>query len=362
MKLVASAPPITGRPFFLIGRRNLSFLRRALPIALAIVISYALAAQAQAAIAFVQQNYATPQSPESTAGVTFTKAQTAGNLNVVVVGWNDTTATVRSVTDSKGNVYTLAVGPTVLSGQLSQAIYYAKNIQAAAAKANTVTVQFSVGANYADIRILEYSGLDASNPVDVAAAATGTTATSNGGAAATTNANDLIFGANTVSTTTSGPGSGFTKRVVTTPNSDIAEDRTVAAVGSYSATAPLTGAGPWVMQTVAFRAALGGPPSITSPLASSATVGVAYSYQIAATNNPTGFNAATLPAALSVNANTGLISGTPTASGSYNVQLSATNSVGTGSAAVGAYGRRGRHHGAFHSDGSFRHCRIFKPD
>ncbi|MGO8669865.1 MAG: hypothetical protein ACLQVD_00615, partial [Capsulimonadaceae bacterium] len=62
--------------------------------------------------------------------MTFTSAQTAGNLNVVVVGWNDTTATVSSVTDSRGNVYTLAVGPTVLSGQFSQAIYYAKNIQA----------------------------------------------------------------------------------------------------------------------------------------------------------------------------------------------------------------------------------------
>jgi len=334
MKLWASAPPITGKSFLLVGKRNLSFLRHALPIALAIIISYALAGQAQAVIAFVQQNYATPQSPESTAGVAFTKAQTAGNLNVVVVGWNDTTATVRSVTDSKGNVYTLAVGPTVLSGQLSQAIYYAKNIQAAAANTNTVTVQFNMAANYADIRILEYSGLDATNPVDAAAAATGTTATSNGGAATTTNANDLIFGANTVSTATTGPGSGFTKRVITNPDSDIAEDRIVSAVSSYSAAASLTSAGPWVMQTVAFRAALGGPPSITSPLASSATVGVAYSYQIAATNNPTGFNAATLPAGLSVNTNTGLISGTPTVSGSYNVQLSATNPVGTGSAVL----------------------------
>ncbi len=122
---------------------------------------------------FGQQNYATPQSPKSTVPVTFTSAQTAGNLNVVVVGWNDTTATVSSVTDSKGNVYTPAVGPTVLSGQLSQAIYYAKNIQAAAANTNTVTVQFSVAAAYPDIRILEFSGIDAANPVDVTAAATG---------------------------------------------------------------------------------------------------------------------------------------------------------------------------------------------
>ncbi len=50
---------------------------------------------------------------------------------MVVVGWNDGTAVVSSVTDSKGNVYTRAVGPTTVSGQLSQSIYYAKNIVAA---------------------------------------------------------------------------------------------------------------------------------------------------------------------------------------------------------------------------------------
>ena len=35
-------------------------------------------------------------------------AQTAGNLNVVVVGWNDTASNVTSVTDSAGNTYELA--------------------------------------------------------------------------------------------------------------------------------------------------------------------------------------------------------------------------------------------------------------
>ncbi|MGB7603108.1 MAG: hypothetical protein WBM24_22595, partial [Candidatus Sulfotelmatobacter sp.] len=47
-----------------------------------------------AAPTFVQQNYATPQSPTATVAVAYTTAQTAGDLNVVVVGWNDTTATV----------------------------------------------------------------------------------------------------------------------------------------------------------------------------------------------------------------------------------------------------------------------------
>ena len=106
--------------------------------------------------------------------VTFTAAQTAGDLNVVVVGWNDSTATVSSVTDRKGNAYTRVVGPTTISGVLSQSIYYAKNIAAAAAGANIVTVTFSTAADYPDIRILEYSGADPSNPVDVTAAAPAT--------------------------------------------------------------------------------------------------------------------------------------------------------------------------------------------
>ena len=41
---------------------------------------------------YVQGNSATPQTPQTTVTVPYTAAQTAGNLNVVVVGWNDTSA------------------------------------------------------------------------------------------------------------------------------------------------------------------------------------------------------------------------------------------------------------------------------
>jgi hypothetical protein len=235
---------------------------------------HALAGGAFAAIGFVQGGYATPQSPQSTVSVTFTSAQTAGNLNVVVVGWNDTNAAVSSVTDSLGNWYTLAVGPTKHPGSagtysLTQSIYYAKNIVGAAASTNTVTVQFTVPAIYADIRILQYSGLDKVNPVDVTAAAIGTNATTDSGAVSTTNANDLIFGANVVFRRTTGPGPGFTNRMITVPDGDIAEDRVVTTTGSYSATAPLTFSGPWVMQMVAFKAATGGTVDSSPPTAPS---------------------------------------------------------------------------------------------
>jgi hypothetical protein len=225
-----------------------------------------LAAAAGAATpAFVQVNSAVPQSTSvATVVVPFSAAQSAGNLNVVVVGWNDTVATVSSVSDTSGNSYTLVAGPTPGTA-LSQSIYYAKNIAAAAGGANQVTVAFSPAAAFPDIRILEYSGIDPVNAVDTTVAAVGSSANTNSGSLTTANAADLLFAANIVSTTTSGAGSNFTTRVITSPDGDIVEDRVVTATGSYSATAPLTSSGIWVMQLVAFRAAGGSPPVDTTP-------------------------------------------------------------------------------------------------
>lgn len=76
----------------------------------------------------------------------------------------------------------------------------------------------------------------------------------------------------------------------------------------------------------------GSTPVITSSTSETGAVGSAFSYQIAATNSPTSFAATDLPAGLTVNTSTGLISGTPTLSGTSAVTISATNADGTGSA------------------------------
>src|SRR5215469_11915990 len=208
-------------------------------------------------IGFAQVAAATPQSPKQVVTVKYPGAQTAGDLNVVVVGWNDTSTTVQSVKDSVGNTYSLAIGPT--SGTaLRQSIYYAANIVGGS---NTVTVTFSKSASYPDIRILEYRGVSA---LDVTAGAIGTSATASSGSATTSNVNELIFGANTVATGNSSPGTGFTARIITSPDADIAEDEVVSTAGSFSATAPLTAPGAWVMQMVTFSAASGPAPTVTS--------------------------------------------------------------------------------------------------
>jgi hypothetical protein len=72
-------------------------------------------------------------------------------------------------------------------------------------------------------------------------------------------------------------------------------------------------------------------PVITSTKSASVTVGNPFSYQITATQSPTRFGATGLPAGLSVNTTSGLISGTPTATGTFPITLSASNgSTGTG--------------------------------
>ena len=101
--------------------------------------------------------------------------------------------------------------------------------------------------------MLEYSGADHNNPVDIAVAGSGNSTSSSSGSATTTNPTDLIFGANLVQTLTSGPGNGLTSRMITQPDGDIAEDQMATTTGSYGATAPLSSSGPWIMQMVAFR-------------------------------------------------------------------------------------------------------------
>src|SRR5690348_583844 len=186
-------------------------------------------------ISYAQGAYATPQSASTTVNVTFPNAQTNGDLNVVVVGWNDAIRTVTSVKDTENNSYTLATGPTVNAAGLSQAIYYAKNIASAPANGNSVTVTFSGAASYPDVRVVEYRNADQNSPVDVGASATGNSAISSVTASSpTANANDLLFGANIVTSLTSGPGSGFSSRMITSPDGDIIEDRTVGVTGTYS--------------------------------------------------------------------------------------------------------------------------------
>jgi PKD repeat protein len=207
-----------------------------------------------APLAFVQVNAATPQTNQTQVLVTYTSAQVAGDTNILAIGWNNTTSTITSVTDSAGNTYHLAV-PTASGSGVSQAIYYANNIKAAVAGTNTVTVTFSASTPFVDIRALEYSGLDPVNPFDVGTSASGNGTSANSGTVTTTAAGELIFGAAMTQGVFSAAGTNFTNRIITAQDGDIAEDRFVTTTGTYSATASLSGSAAWVMQVATFKAA-----------------------------------------------------------------------------------------------------------
>jgi glucose/arabinose dehydrogenase/PKD repeat protein len=201
---------------------------------------------------FIQAGAATPQGNLTTVPVTYPGSQAAGNANIVAIGWNDTTSTIVSVTDSAGNTYQLAA-PIARGPGVSQAIYDAPNIKSAAAGTNKVTVVFSNPVPYADVRITEYSGLDASSPLDKTASAAGTSTSASSGNVTTGYATELIFGAGMTTGGFTGSPTGFTTRLITIPDADIVNDRIVSTVGANAALANVSGG--WVMQVATFRAA-----------------------------------------------------------------------------------------------------------
>ena len=123
---------------------------------------------------------------------------------------------------------------------------------------------------------------------------------------------------------------------------------TPTTTGTYAVPVSVTGTAGTGSAVVTFQIAtpaFGGLPVITSAAATScqdiAASGYyyfptyygnptgAFSYTITATNLPTSFGATNLPAGLSLNPYTGVVSGQPLTSGVFQVPISATNAVGT---------------------------------
>lgn len=99
---------------------------------------------------------------------------------------------------------------------------------------------------------------------------------------------------------------------------------TASLVGTNAA-----GTGPIRSLTIFVQPAPTAPVITSSPTAAS-QVGVSFSYQITAINNPTSFEVLGAPGWMSVNTATGAIGGTPTAPGTFALQLIASNAAGSG--------------------------------
>lgn len=75
-------------------------------------------------------------------------------------------------------------------------------------------------------------------------------------------------------------------------------------------------------------------PVVTAPVPMTATTGNGCGFQIVATDAPASYSATGLPPGLTLNQETGLIAGIPTAAGDYEIILGATNVHGTGNATL----------------------------
>jgi Chitobiase/beta-hexosaminidase C-terminal domain len=178
-----------------------------------------------------------------------------GDLIVVWLWYNSLAQTISSVSDTAGNTYQKAVGPTPGAGALAgwqQEIWYAKNVMGAGINVPvTVTATFSSmpGASFERaISAHEYAGASATAPIDVTSAAIGATANASSGSVATNTAG-LIFGA-AIFGSGGTPGSGFMQR--STLKGNVTEDGPITVQGSAEATFSNT-AQDWIAQMVTLK-------------------------------------------------------------------------------------------------------------
>jgi len=188
----------------------------------------------------------------SSSTLAFNANNAAGNFIAVVIRAGKS-GQAFSVSDSRGNVYKQAIQFNMTVDAETLGIFYAESI---AGGANTVTVSDTILGTMR-FAILEYSGVAASNSLDVTFAAQGTSASPSSGSVTTASSGDLLLGAIVTSDSanfTAGNGYTIQERVPVEPNTKlIVEDQRQTIAGTASAGASLGASVPWGAGLAAFR-------------------------------------------------------------------------------------------------------------
>jgi len=188
----------------------------------------------------------------SSSSLAFSVNNAAGNFIAVVIRAGKS-GQAFSVSDSRGNVYKQAIRFDMTVDADTVSIWYAENI---AGGANTITVSDTILGTMR-FAVLEYSGVAASNSLDVSAAAEGTSASPATSTVTTNFSGDLLLGEIVTANPASfNSGSGYTieERVPVEPNTKlIVEDQRQSIAGAASAGASLGVSDHWGAVVAAFR-------------------------------------------------------------------------------------------------------------
>src|SRR5262249_51621527 len=160
----------------------------------------------------------------------FSSAVTSGNLIVVWVWYNSAAQNIVSVTDTVGNAYALAVGPTTGTGGMAgwrQELWYAKNVVGGSNLNVTATFSGTFNAEKS-ITAHEYSGIDPVAPLDGASGVATSAANASTGSVTTRFGSELIFAAGLFQGSGSA-GTGFTRR--SSIASNVSEDKVASTIG-----------------------------------------------------------------------------------------------------------------------------------
>ncbi len=269
----------------------------------------------------------------TTASLSFTANNSAGNFIAVVVRVSGT-APAFTVTDTRANTYRRAVQFSAGSDHTG-AIYYAENV---AGGSNTVRVVIP-DSRTLRLAILEYSGIATTASIDGFAASQGFGTNASSGNMTVTANGDLLIGAITSPedvNMTAGAGYTIRQSVPALPSAKlVVEDRILAGAGPVSASATLSAARAWGAAIAAFKKASGASnlaPTLTQPANQINVENAPISLPLVGTDPegaPLTYSATGLPASLSVNPTSGVISGRLTSSSAGSYSVTATVSDGS---------------------------------
>jgi hypothetical protein len=220
-----------------------------------VLISFCILCLVFTSPSYAQTHIATVSKYQATTGLSISKyfasPSTSGNLIIVQLTYDNRSASVSTVTDSKGNSYSRIGTPVNWNTIDRSELWYSYNITGGGS-AIMITATLTIApTSYLQIYASEYSGIMVtSNPLDQSSFTAGSSMAVSTTPKTTLNPNELIYGASIGASGALTTGAGFTNR--SSANQNIIEDKNGTSAGSYSATFSSAG-GNWIAMMASFR-------------------------------------------------------------------------------------------------------------